>query len=368
MNPLLARTVAVACALAAWASTAVAQRWRMQYFYDEAKSELVIDDIAFPSSIRGVAVGRIREGSHERGVSLATSDGGAHWKASPLDDKPLSLFFLSDAVGWMVTEKGLWRSAEAGKDWMKLPKVPAPALRVFFADEKRGWAACGNKTVLATLDGGAHWVKVAEAAEQPGATAGSAYGWIAFATPEIGIITGWDIPPRFGRFPDWLDPARVVTRREIPRLTLALETHDGGKTWKSSSSSMFGEITRIRFGSPGRGLGLVSHSASFQFPSEAYRILWPTGSSEIAYRDKDFYATDAWIAPNGTAYLAGIAAFSKLRDYVPQKVRVLKSNNFKDWTPIPVDYRAVAKRVTLAGSGGDLWLATDNGMILKLEP
>jgi hypothetical protein len=47
---------------------------------------------------------------------------------------------------------------------------------------------------------------------------------------------------------------------------------------------------------------------------------------------------------------------------------VLKSNNFKDWTPIPVDYRAVAKRVTLAGSGGDLWLATDNGMILKLEP
>lgn len=356
------------CALAAWASPASAQRWQMQYFYDEAKSVLAIQDIAFPSPARGVAVGRIQEGSRERGVSLVTSDGGGHWKISPLDEKPLSLFFLNDSVGWMVTEKGLWRTAEAGKDWVKLPKVPAPALRVFFANEKRGWAACGNKTVLATADGGAHWVKVEEATKQPGTTAGSVYGWIAFATPEIGIITGWDIPPRLQRFPDWLDPERAVTRRETPRLTLTAETRDGGKTWRSTSGSAFGEVTRIRFGTPGKGLGILTHAASFQYPSEVFRILWPTGKVELTYRDRDFFVTDAWLVPDGTAYIAGIVAFSKLRDYVPQKVKVLKSSNFKDWTPIPVDYRAVAKRVTLAGAGGDLWLATDNGMILKLGP
>ena len=356
------------CALAGWAPTAAAQRWQMQYFYDEPKSALVIEDIAFPSPARGVAVGRIREGSRERGVSLVTSDGGAHWKALPFDDKPLSLFFLNDSVGWMVTEKGLWRSAEAGNDWVKLPKVPAPALRVFFLDEKRGWAACGNKTVLATADGGAHWVKVEEASRQPGTTAGSVYGWIAFATPEIGLITGWDILSPSGRFPDWLNPARAVTRRETPHLTLTVETHDGGKTWRSTSASTFGEITRVRFGPPGKGLGIVTHSSSFQYPSEVYRILWPTGKTEPTYRDKDFCATDAWMAPDGTAYIAGTVAFSKLRDYVPQKVKVLRSYDFKNWTPIPVDYRAVAKRVTLTGTGGDLWLATDNGMILKLAP
>jgi hypothetical protein len=34
-----------------------------------------------------------------------------------------------------------------------------------------------------------------------------------------------------------------------------------------------------------------------------------------------------------------------------------------------VDYRAIANRVILAGAGEDgLWLATNNGMILKLAP
>ena len=354
--------------MAAWAPTAAAQHWQMQYFYDEAKSVLDIQDIAFSSPARGVAVGRIGEHGHERGVSLTTADGGVNWKLSPLGEEPLSLFFLNDSVGWMVTEKGLWRTAGAGKGWVKLPKVPAPALRVFFADEKRGWAACGNKTVLATEDGGAHWVRIEEAAKQPGTTAGTVYGWIAFATPQIGLITGWDIPLSRDRFPDWLDPQRAVTSRETPHLTLTLETRDGGKTWKSTSASAFGEITRVRFGPPGKGLGIVTHSSSFQFPSEVYDILWPTGKTAAAYRDADFCATDAWMTADGTGYLAGTVAFSKLRDYVPQKVKVLKSSDLRVWTPIPVDYRAVAKRATLAGSGGDLWMATDNGMILKLTP
>ena len=358
----------VVCSLAASASPGAAQSWRIEYSYDEAKSELSIQDIAFPTPTHGVAVGRIREGTRERGVSLTTSDGGAHWKTSFLDEKPLSLFFLNESVGWMVTEKGLWRSAETGKGWVKLPKVPEIAIRVFFADEKRGWAACANKTVLATVDGGAHWVKVEEAAKQPGAAARAVFGWIAFATPEFGIVTGWDSPLRTDRLPEWLDPQWALTRREIPHLALMMETHDGGKTWKSSSASSFGKVTRVRFGGPGRGLGILTHSGSFQYPAEVFRILWPMGGSEIAYRDKDFCPNDAWVAPDGPAYIAGTVAFSKLLAYVPQKVKVLKSNDFKNWTPIPVDYRAVAKQVTLAGAGGDLWLATDNGMILKLTP
>jgi hypothetical protein len=58
-----------------------------------------------------------------------------------------------------------------------------------------------------------------------------------------------------------------------------------------------------------------------------------------------------------------------LRSVIPGKVQVLTSKDFgaSGWTEMPVDYRAVATRTLL--SGGDsqnIWMATDNGMILKL--
>jgi hypothetical protein len=37
------------------------------------------------------------------------------------------------------------------------------------------------------------------------------------------------------------------------------------------------------------------------------------------------------------------------------------------WSEMAVDYRAVAGRAILAGNGDNLWMATDAGMILKLE-
>ena len=270
----------------------------------------------------------------------------------------------------MVTEKGLWQTTEAGKSWTKMPRVPAQIFRVYFKDEKNGWAAGARKTVLETHDGGQQWTRVAAAAEQPGTVESSAYGWIAFATPQLGVITGWNRPPERAltpRLPEWIDPEAALRRREWPHLSLRLETRDGGKTWKSGSASLFGQITRIRFGPPGTGLGLVEFSTAFQFPSEVYRIKWPTGGSETVYRDKNFAVTDVWVTPDGTGYLSGIVVTGELRSVVPGRVKVLKSRDFSTWTDIEVDYRAVANRTTMAAAGDrDIWLATDNGMILKL--
>jgi hypothetical protein len=47
---------------------------------------------------------------------------------------------------------------------------------------------------------------------------------------------------------------------------------------------------------------------------------------------------------------------------------VLKSRDLKEWTPVAADDRAVSNRAMLAGAGEDLWLAINNGMILKLAP
>jgi len=347
-----------------------AEKWQVQYFYDKQKSNLVINDLQFASPTRGVAAGVILEGRRQEPVAVVTADGGAHWDVVLLKEVPISLFFLNENFGWMVTEKGLWQTSEAGKNWRKLSKLPAPANRVYFADEKVGWAVCGKKTVLQTGDGGDTWTPVAAAADQPGTKENSGFNWIAFATPQFGLITGFNQPPRnlFQEFPAWMDPEDALSRRDPPHLSYTLVTRDGGKTWKSSAASLFGNVTRVRFGPRGLGVGLIEYAESFRYPSEAYKIEWTTGKSSTIFHDKRFAISDVWMMPDGTVYLGGVSVNGELRTVVPGRVQVLKSQDLSSWTEMEVDYRAVARQVTFSATDeNNLWLATENGMILKLK-
>jgi hypothetical protein len=347
-----------------------AQKWQVQYFYDKAKSSFSIADLQFPSVTRGIAVGVIQEGKREEPTSVVTSDGGAHWQTVPIKETPISLFFLNENVGWMVTTKGLWRTLEAGRTWTKLPRLPGEIYRVYFADEQHGWAIGPKRIAVETRDGGATWKPLAVGGLQPGEDIHySAYTWITFATPQLGIITGWNLPPkRFApELPDWVDPESNLQQRPTPHLSYNLATGDGGATWRPSTASLFGTVARIRFGSPGTGLGLLMYGEAFRYPSEAYAITWPSGSTRTVYRDEKFAVTDIWLAANGTAYLAGTQVRGQLRNLIPSKVQVLSSTDLKTWTSIPVDYRAEANSVILAATDDDhLWLATNTGMILKL--
>lgn len=365
IRPVAIRLYALAV-LASAALPLAAQRWQLQYFYDKSRSALAIGDIQFASAARGVAVGVIQEERRRRPVALVTSNGGARWDQVPLKEEPFSLFLLDERTGFMAAGGGLWRTVEAGRSWSKLPNPPAHIRRVFFFDEKHGIAACEKKTVLETRDGGRRWTKVEAAAEPPGDPRYSAYNWIAFSTPKTGVVTGWNLPPqRFGpALPDYVDPQATLEYRERPHLSISLETHDGGATWKPFSSSAFGMITRVRLGPGGTGLGLVEYTESFPVPSEVYSIN-ARGTSASVYKDKRFAITDLWLAADGTAYLAGSLINGRLR-LIPGKVRVLRSRDLKTWSEMDVDYRAIAKRVTLAEAGGEMWLATDSGMILKL--
>ena len=368
MNPPLSGNL-LACtvvALTVAAATAPAQRWQMQYFYDQAKSQMVFSDLRFLSATRGIAVGNIHEGNSRKAVSVVTQDAGAHWQIVPLEENPVSLFFLNDSLGWMVTEKGLWKTTEGGKDWRKQPRLPAQPIRVFFTDENNGWIACTKKTVLATHDGGKKWEVMPAAAEPAGQPERSAYTWIAFANARYGIITGLNQPlQRWApMFPTWLDPQDALSRRESSHLAYALVTNDGGTSWKVESASLIGRITRIRLNADGLGLGLIEYADSFKFPSEAYKIDWKTGKNNTVFRDKRYGISDVWLTPGGAAYLAGVEFRGEVRSVSPGKIKVFKSSDFTSWTEQEVDYRAIAQRVLLAGWGEDLWLATDNGMIL----
>jgi len=367
----LAQWARTAAAVAALVAPLAGQRWETQYVYDQDKSGLVFTDIAFPSAKRGVAVGYITDTKREQPVSLVTADAGEHWERLPLKDLPVSLFFLNENLGWLVTESGLWRTTEAGRNWIKLPNPPIYIVRVLFLDENHGWAVGGRKSILETFDGARHWKPVAAAATPPGNPDYSAYTWIAFADPQNAVITGWNIPARVWGFdkPDWVDPQSALRRPDRPHLTYSLSSHDGGKTWLPTSASLFGEIERVRFLPDGRGLGLTVHSQSFQRPSHVYAINWRTGRNSSVFDAPDFAVSDIWLAPNGTAYLAGTTVQGKLRDVVPGKVRVLASADYRVWKEMAADYRAEAHRVTLAAVDEDnMWIATDMGMILKLAP
>src|SRR5450432_1963340 len=115
----MSRPLWVALVFAACLTPLGAQKWQVQYFYDKDKSSLIVNDLQFASPSRGVAVGVIVEGHRQEPVAVVTSDGGAHWDTVALKETPVSLFFLNENFGWMVTEKGVSETTEAGRNWRK---------------------------------------------------------------------------------------------------------------------------------------------------------------------------------------------------------------------------------------------------------
>jgi hypothetical protein len=374
-------------------------RWTLQYFYDQDGKDLHITDLAFPSAKRGIAVGTIvdREGRKPQFTSLVTSDGGEHWALTPLKEFPRSIFFLDESNGWLVTSESLWFTQEAGRSWTRISDQIKPdkkladaphtglILRVWFLDAQHGYAVGLQKSVFETHDGGRTWKPLAEAAAPTSNPAYSVYSHVAFADGRRGLIAGGYVPPRTagksreqreeeGDLPDWMHPETTLHRHQQPRLTLELDTRDGGTTWKSGTAPLLGSLVSVRLAGT-KGLLIFNYADSFEWPAEVYRLDLKTGQSESVFKKKDRLVTDAAIFVGGAngadarAFLAAVEPPGRLRSApIPGKVRMLSSTNLKDWVEMTVDYRAVAQSLVLAGPDAEhLWAATDTGMILRLS-
>lgn len=365
IRPLAIALLALLVPLAA----AAEPRWRIQFFHDEDGSKLYLQDLAFPAPRRGIACGALLQDGRRKPVVLLTTDGGGRWELVAVKELCRSVFFLNEGRGWMVTSSGVWRSEDSGRSWKRLRRLEG-VLRVYFADANRGWAVGAPKAVWETSDGGEVWTPVKAAAEPRTKAENTAYTWIDFLGPKVGMIVGASRPPRRGEergLPDWMEPERTGRRREWPAMSIFLETRDGGGTWRTSATSMFGQVTRLRLTPDLQGLALIEFQDSFEWPSEVFRIDLRTGKSERAFRRKDRAVTDVLQIPGGPAYLAAIEPAGTLRSSpVPGKLRILTLAGGGDWTEMPVDYRAFGHRAMLAASGAEVWAATDSGMILKL--
>ncbi len=345
------------------------QHWDIQYNYRQVDSTLSINDFLFTSDTRGVVCGFTtdRHGK-ETPLVMVTRDGGQHWSDIPVKEAGLSMYFLDDSNGWMVTDKGVWQTIEAGRSWTKLKTAPSGLLRIWFLDKKHGFAAGLEKRVFETTNGGDTWTLLPISAEAQGDATYTTYGEIAFSGND-GIISGWNVPPRRGG-PDWMEPERAAQRRQLPNLTILLQTRDAGKTWQKGEASIFGQVTRISMAPQGIALGLVEYKDEFDYPSEVYRINTRLhGTSDSVFRDKSRAITDVrTFAGSNGGLIAGYETEGTIyRSPIPGKLKVLTSDDFETWHEMPVDYKAVAHRAMIAGPDEKhLWIATDTGMILKL--
>ncbi|MDD5247426.1 MAG: YCF48-related protein [Rhodocyclaceae bacterium] len=146
-----------------------------------------------------------------------------------------------------VGDYGVVILSDDGKSFRQAAAVPtrAPLTSVYFIDDKQGWAAGHDGTVIATRDGGEHW-QIAR--EERGKDRVLLSVW--FENASHGLAIG-----QFG---------------------LALETKDGGKTWQERKliAGEAGEIHLIELVPAGGGLLFVAAEAGAILRSDDNGATW----------------------------------------------------------------------------------------------
>src|SRR5258706_534291 len=246
-----------------------AERWKMQFYYNKDQSILDLRDLQCPSVQRCIAAGVIIEkNDHERGSVLVTSDGGKQWSFVDFRDRPLSMFFLNESVGWIAAEHGVWETDESGRTWKKVEVLKKGIQRIYFIDRSHGYAIGFPNALYETTDGGKTWPRLAATSDVTLAKSEAAsYDCIDFLG-DHGLILGSVIGPDADRFPAWMDPLQGSRRRERKSLVVGLETYDRGKNWKSTSASAYGNLTEMKLVKDGFLLLLFQYKDSYTVPSD----------------------------------------------------------------------------------------------------
>ncbi len=262
-----------------------------------------LHDVHFTSADRGWAVG-------DRGVILATSDGGRHWRqaVAPVKATLRSVFFSDPQHGWIV---GGWiepyqhasrgvvlRTTDGGNRWTPTPTNTLPALKeIRMLDSQQGWAV-GDASplfpsgVFKTRDGGRTWTTLPSGASSgllSGAFANANRGVVAGADGQLKLVTGAEIIPT--RTPDLgARPLRKVSLDKklggwlVGAGGLVLTTRDGGLSWRRPSGSLPLAASTVDFSVcalNGEHVWLAGEPGTFVYHSPDQGRTWralPTGN------------------------------------------------------------------------------------------
>jgi photosystem II stability/assembly factor-like uncharacterized protein len=225
-----------------------------------------LTSVCFVDADHGWAVG-------DRGVILATSDGGRNWQLqrSPTACRLECVQFLDTLNGWAAggftrpythhTSGVVLRTRDGGRTWQAAADRTLPTIRlVKFSDVRRGWAIGDasplySSGVFRTEDGGREWTQVPK---------GSSQGWTAadFRDDQGGALAG-----RGGRTAvtnsSQVRQSRTPTlgAAALRRMVLAgnaggwlvgdegqvFTTSDSGFTWKQSPGALPGGAQHIDY-------------------------------------------------------------------------------------------------------------------------
>ena len=155
-------------------------------------------------------------------------------------------------------------------------------------------------------------------------------------------------------------------------MSITLDTHDGGKTWTSSTASLFGQIARVRMSPAGVGLGLIAFTDNFEWPSEVFRIDWKGGKSTRVFRDhnRKHHRYGDRLRQARVPGRSRDSGQTRSRRPIPGKLKIYKSTDLEHLdrdgsATIGLPRRSAAFR---RRTRHNIWVATDTGMILKLMP
>ncbi len=334
-------------------------RWKIQFIYDHAGSNFSIEDLDCPTTRHCVAAGMIDDkNGHQQGAVVVTGDGGEHWTQYQVKEQPISVFFLNDSAGWMVTAHGLWSTVEGGRAWTKVASRKG-ILRAWFLDTNHGYIAGLQGLVQETTDGGKTWAKLEASGQAPNEKSVN-YNIVSFQG-EHGFLIGGPA-----------SPASVLgTSKPAPqadgKLTL-LETLDGGKKWKYSTISVDGELAQFRVSKKGFVVSLIVYpDAKSALGSAMFKTPLGSPNAHMIFGERDRAATDFALLDNGGAVVVAIEPpGNSTLVPIPGKLKVLESGNLKVWHEMDVDYRAIGQRAVIAAPDDrHMWVATDTGAILS---
>jgi hypothetical protein len=346
-----------------------AERWKMQFYYNKDQSILDIRDLQCPSAQRCIAAGVVIEkNDHEKGTVLVTSDGGKQWSFVDFKDRPLSIFFLNESVGWIAAEHGVWETDESGRTWKRVEGLKKGIQRIYFINRSHGYAIGYPNALYETTDGGKTWPRLAATPDLELAKSEAvSYDCIDFFGNH-GLIMGRVIGPDSDRLPAWMDPQQGARRRERRSIVAGLETFDGGKTWKSNMASSHGSLAEMKLTDNGTALVLFQHKENYLVPADVVRVKVGLKPGESVFSEPDRAVTDFVALPSGDTFVASVATPGNSNQVpIPGKLKILHSKNLKVWLEMDSDYRAVAQRAILAAvDAHHIWVATDTGMILSL--
>jgi hypothetical protein len=346
-----------------------AERWKMQFYYNKDQSLLDIRDLQCPSVQRCMAAGVIVEkNDHEKGLVLVTSDGGKQWASVDLKDRPVSMFFLNESVGWIAAEHGVWETDESGRTWRKVEGLKKGIQRIYFVNRSHGYAIGFPNALYETTDGGKTWPLLAVPSGITLAKSEAvSYDCIDFLGNH-GLIMGSVVGPDSDRVPAWMDPLQGARRRERKSIVVGLETFDGGKSWKSTSASAYGNFAAMKLANDGFALVLFQYKDSYSVPSDIVKVKFGLKPGGSVFSESDRAVTDFLMLPAGDTLVAAVVPPGNSNQVpIPGKLKILRSKNLKVWVEMDADYRAVAQRAVLAAADAHhIWVATDTGMILTL--